>query len=61
MLSRLSVRIGKAPIVMPSVALGSTRNAVTPLCLRARSIDATTKKSPACAACEMNTFDPVRR
>ena len=59
-LSRFSVRIGKSPIVMPGV-FGSTRNAVTPPCFFSRSTVATTKKRPACAACEMNTLVPVRR
>ena len=59
-LSRLSVRIGNSPIVMPGV-FGSTRNAVTPLCFCARSSVATTKKRPACAACEMKTLVPSSR
>ena len=45
---------------MPSLC-GSTRNAVTPRCFCARSIEATTRKSPACAACEMKTLVPSRR
>jgi hypothetical protein len=57
-LSRWSVRIGNSPIEMPSVAFGSTRKAVTPRCFCARSIEATTKNRPACAACEMKTLVP---
>ncbi len=60
-LSRLRVRMGKSLSVMPGVLCGSTRKAVTPLCRLLRSMLATTKKSPACSACEMNTLVPFSR
>src|SRR5258706_499277 len=49
-LSRFSVRIGNALIRIPSLARGSTRNAVTPLCFLARSSDAAGRGAPGSAA-----------
>jgi hypothetical protein len=48
-------------MAIPSLLLGSTRRAVTPLCFRVRSTVATTKKSPAWAAWEMKTLVPFKR
>jgi hypothetical protein len=53
--------MGNSPIWIPSVVFGSTRKAVTPLCLRSRSIEATTKNTPAWAAWEMKTLVPFSR
>ena len=57
-LSRFSVRIGSSPISTPS-ARGSTRKTVTPRWRSAGSTVAATSSRPACAACEMKTFEPL--